>query len=300
MAVRLLEASAFAAALRTAIHAKGLGLERIQERLAREGISVSLATLSYWQNGRSRPERQESLLALARLESVLDLPEGALAALLPPPRRRGRWLKPAASPDICAFWPQAEVLEDVIREVDTRWDERLTRISQQDRIVVGADQGERTYTSRQVLRAEADGPDRWVVILHLDEHDRAVPEVRAVRNCRVGRVIDRPESGLVVAELLFDRPLRRGETVITEHEIVNQAPYPVDCGYERKFRLPVREYVLEVCFDPAVKPARCTQYARLDDGTEETRDVELSDSAEVHSVALNFGPGCYGFRWDWV
>jgi len=38
MAYACSKTSAFAAALRTAIHAKDLGLERIQERLAREGI----------------------------------------------------------------------------------------------------------------------------------------------------------------------------------------------------------------------------------------------------------------------
>ena len=55
----------FATALRAAVQARGLGLERIQERLRAEGVAVSLATLSYWQSGRSRPARRESLVTLA-------------------------------------------------------------------------------------------------------------------------------------------------------------------------------------------------------------------------------------------
>ena len=85
--------------------------------------------------------------------------------------------------------------------------------------------------------------------------------------------------------------------MITEHELVNSAPYPPATNYERKFRLPVREYVLEVCFDPARLPARCVRYSQLDEADEIAQQVEASGS--VHGVALNFGPGRYGVRWDW-
>lgn len=300
MTVRLGETGSFPEVLRAAIRARGLGLERIQERLSREGISVSLATLSYWQNGRSRPERPESLVALARLEEVLGLPEGTLLGHLPPPRKRGRWLKAAgADHRMSAFWTQPEQVSDLVSGLDTRWDDRLARISQHDRVTIGSDRGERSFLSRQVLRAEADGPDRWVVIMHLDEHNRPVPRVRALRNCRTGRVVARPDIGFLAAELLFERPLRRGETVLTEHELVTSAPFPPATNYERKFRFPVREYVLEVGFDGDEKPARCMRYARPDTGKEEVMAMPMDDVSSVHAVALNFGPGCYGFRWEW-
>ena len=288
----------FAAALRSAIQARGLGLERIQERLRAEGVAVSLATLSYWQSGRSRPARRESLVTLACLEAVLEVPAGSLARLLGPPRRRGRWLaKVPDTPQIAAFWPEPGDVEEAVSAVDTRWDDRLTRLSQHDRIRIGADGGEQGYQSRQVLRAEADGADRWVVILHLDEHDRPLPVVRALRNCRLGRTVRRPERGLLVAELLFDRPLRRGETVITEHEFENETPYPPATNYERKFRFPVREYVLEIGFDPAAVPMRCEQISQLEGEPEAAVDAPV-DKGSVHAVALNFGPGRFGFRWS--
>ena len=85
--------------------------------------------------------------------------------------------------------------------------------------------------------------------------------------------------------------------MITEHELVNSAPYPPADNYERKFRLPVREAALEICFDPARLPARCVRYSQLDEAGEIAQQVEASGS--VHGVALNFGPGRYGFRWDW-
>ncbi|MFC7615460.1 hypothetical protein ACFQV2_20130 [Actinokineospora soli] len=170
-------------------------------------MSVSLATLSYWQTGRSRPERRASMVAVEVLEQVLRLDAGALSGLLEPPRRTR---KAVPRPAIGALWPQSAEVEDVVGAVDTAWDARLSRISQHDVVVVGTDQGERSFTTRQVLRAEEDGPDRWVVVVHLDEHDRALPLVRPVRNCVLGRVVTRPSAGLLVAELLFPRPLRRG------------------------------------------------------------------------------------------
>ncbi|MGW5748595.1 XRE family transcriptional regulator, partial [Amycolatopsis sp. NPDC003861] len=200
----------------------------------------------------------------------------------------------SAPAGIGRFWPDGPRIEAAVSDVDTRWDERLTRLSQHDVVLVGPDREELEIRSRQVLRAEADGPDRWVVILHLDEHDRPLPELRALRGCRAGRSVLQPEDGLLVVELLFGRPLLRGETVITEHTLVNRAPHPVALNYERKFRLPVREYVLEIRFSPEAVPPVCRRFAEPG----ENADV-VPESGAVHGVALNFGPGRYGFAWDW-
>ncbi|MYR59325.1 transcriptional regulator, partial [Streptomyces sp. SID625] len=48
--VRLLERGPFADALRAAITASGLSLDRIRDRLVRRGASLSVATLSSWQS----------------------------------------------------------------------------------------------------------------------------------------------------------------------------------------------------------------------------------------------------------
>ncbi|WP_020670085.1 transcriptional regulator [Amycolatopsis nigrescens] len=78
----LLATGPFEAALRAAIKARGLGLERIRYRLLSRGSSLSVATLSHWQSGRCRPERPDSLRALANLEEILDLPPTSLSRLL--------------------------------------------------------------------------------------------------------------------------------------------------------------------------------------------------------------------------
>ena len=108
----------FAGALRDAIQARGLGLERIQERLRAEGFSVSLATLSYWQTGRSRPERRESLAALAELEKILGGPAGdpgrplwglraRAGGICTRARRHPRWARSGPSRTSSRIWHRA-------------------------------------------------------------------------------------------------------------------------------------------------------------------------------------------------
>jgi hypothetical protein len=278
----------FAQALRTAITNRGLGLERLREHLSQNGVSVSMATLSYWQTGRSRPERQKSLQAVVHLEHILQLPPGHLSELLGPPRPRGRWLRNAPAP-MSAFWSPQTPVERALNGLDTQWDDQLLRVSQQDFVTIGADRTERVFRSRQVLSASMTGPDRWVVIMHIDDHDRPLPLVSALKNCTVGQVVREPAEGLLVAELLFERPLRKGESVVIEHELVNQDPCPLATNYERKFRLPTREYVLEVTFE----------------GTAPRSVVQLADGSPVapgHTlldVALDVRPGVRGFSWTW-
>lgn len=67
----------FAAALRSAIEASGLSLDRIQARR----LSVSVTAPSYWQSGKRQPERT-SELAVRVLEELLSIPSGALLGLL--------------------------------------------------------------------------------------------------------------------------------------------------------------------------------------------------------------------------
>ncbi|GAA3666974.1 hypothetical protein GCM10022267_61770 [Lentzea roselyniae] len=280
----------FAEALRTAITNRGLGLERLREHLAQHGVSVSMTTLSYWQTGRSRPERMKSLQAVVHLEHILQVPPGHLSELLGPPRPRGRWLRKAPAP-MSAFWPDPSHVEHALLDVETRWDDQLIRVSQQDFVTVGADRTERSFRSRQVLSASMNGPDRWVVIMNSDEYGRPLPELRALKNCEIGRLVQDEDRGFLVAELMFDRVLRKGESIVIEHELVNQDEElsPLAFSYERAFRLPTREYVLELTFEGAA-PASVVQLAD---------NSQVEPSRTLLDVSLDVQPGVRGFRWDW-
>jgi transcriptional regulator with XRE-family HTH domain len=298
-----LSAGPFSDALRAAIQAKGLSLDRIRHRLRVRGAPISITALSYWQSGRRRPERPDSMTALCHLEEVLDLPDGALSRLLGPPKPRGKGRQKVA-PTIQGIGRDNQRLAELLAGVDTSSDNGLSRISQHDRVEIAADGGTHRVRSRQVLRADRDGVDRWVLVYDTDAPGNPLPGVGALGSCKLGRVVTDPAGGLMVAELLFDRPLRRDESLVLEYELVHHdLPYPAsENTHFRRFRLPVCEYVLEVRFDARCRPARCEQFSAALDGDEHTtsaQPVVVDTWGYAHAVALNFGPGIFGIRWEW-
>lgn len=301
--VDALAGDAFPVALRAAIRASGLSLDRIQYRLRARGLTISVTALSYWQSGRRRPERPESMSALKHLEDVLGVESGSLTALLGPPRPRGRAQRTPAAIPIEALWDNNANLGPLLSRMDLASDTSLTRISQHDRVEIAADRGERSVRVRQVLRAEHDGADRWISVYDVSKPGNPLPRIVPVQSCSLGRVAKDPGAGLIVTELLFDRPLSRGETVIMEYEVSSAGPpYPrSDDSFCRKFRLPVRDYVVEMRFDPADPPAYCHQVTTPADDTETStrREMVIDGAGRTHAVVLGFGPGTFGVEWSW-
>ncbi|GGS60403.1 helix-turn-helix domain-containing protein [Actinokineospora fastidiosa] len=295
-------ADAFPTALRAAIQASGLSLDRIQYRLRARGVSISVTALSYWQSGRRRPERAESLAALGHLEDVLGVPTGSLIALLGPPRPRGRVNRESSRLSIEALWGNTEPIALLLKRIDFTTDAALTKLSQHDRMEIGADRGEKLIGVRQVFRAERDGADRTIMVYDLELPGRPFPRVVAGDTCRIGRVARDEDAGLIAAEILLDRPLGRGDTTIVDYALQHPGP-PYSRGddsYCRKFTSPVREFVLELRFDPRALPTYLEQYtADPDDQVTSRRKLEISPDGKAHAVALDFGPGIMCVRWEW-
>ncbi|SDN12108.1 hypothetical protein SAMN04488074_13527 [Lentzea albidocapillata subsp. violacea] len=186
----------FPEALRAAIERRGISLERLRERLARMGTPVSTATLSYWQSGRTQPERAASLAALRNLEDIVGMPLDALAGLLDPPRPRGRGALPGLTVSGSAFFANAETVDQLIDGLDISCDARLTRLSGHDRIQMGSDRAQLGRWSRQVLRAEEDGPDRLVVIHEVDIPYQRTPKLS---RCATARSVRPPSTRMRVS-----------------------------------------------------------------------------------------------------
>ncbi|GAA2996607.1 XRE family transcriptional regulator [Actinokineospora diospyrosa] len=282
--------------LRAAIERSGLGLERIRYHLSQRGCRVSVATLSHWQSGRRRPERQESLHAVAVLEEVLAVPAGALAAVLGPPRSRGPRQQRRVAADV--VWPGEPQVPPLLGEVDGE-DEFLVRLSHQDVVRMGADGAEVSMLVRLVLRAARSGVSRLPVVSVLDGPHPTGQWVRPVRHCAVGETRYLPEFGSLVASLVFDRELDRGEVIMVEYEVVNPVGAPPSVRAERKLRFPVREYFVEVGFAAELVPARCRW--RIVDGSGVARGGGLRlDKANTAQFAVSGAePGTYAVHWDW-
>ncbi|MGK3207862.1 hypothetical protein [Amycolatopsis sp. MEPSY49] len=105
-------------------------------------------------------------------------------------------------------------------------------------------------------------------------------------------------DGFVLSELVPSRSPAVGETAILEYEFAYTDGVP-DTSYDRRFRHPVAEHLLEVHF--AALPATCHGY-RLDSpgGPErDVTDVPLSPAAPAHLFTSGGGPGSRGMRWSW-
>ncbi|MCP2327115.1 transcriptional regulator with XRE-family HTH domain [Hamadaea flava] len=290
----------FSAALHLAIEDRGLRLEEIQEKLAAAGVTVSLTTLSYWRRGRSRPERPDSMKAVRLLEEILALPPESLIAQLGPRRPRGRWLtQPPGTLDIDRLFEDATSVSRMIGELDRWLNHELTRLSLHDLYLVGGDRQEISLTCRQVLRSNVDRLSRTVGIFRTDDL-KAFTDIRALRNCRLGRVRTDAASGLLAAEIIFDRMLARGDTVVIEYAFLSDSATPTETYY-RGFNVPVSEYVLEVQFDQRAVPARCYRYERraIHAPDQGVREIWIGSTHGAHLVASDVPPGIVGMRWEW-
>lgn len=290
----------FPAALHLAIEASGLTLDEIQVWLAEHDARVSVPTLSYWRRGRSRPERAGSLRAVHLLEELFELPSDSLISLLGPRRPRGRWLghSPGAL-DVARLFDDPRSV-DLLAGVGAVGLGALTRISTHITVTVDENRLTNTIRLRELLRANTDRVSRCAVLYFADEQPENPPTLSDARYCRVGRVrVDR-SIGVIAAELILDRMLDAGEPALVEFEW-QFSPGADIVNYEHRFAEPIREYVLQVRFDPAAVPAQCHRYDRPTASAPEGngRELWIGGSNTALLAELDLPAGIVGMRWDW-
>jgi hypothetical protein len=286
----------FSRALSLAIDRSGLGLARLRGRLAAAGVPVSTTTLSYWRTGRTRPERPDSLRAVAVLEDVLGVPPRSLVELLARPGHPGlpdpvHWER---------LWGPRDDVLPVLHSFDAADETSLLVLSLHEALQVDAARCLTRLRVREVVRAVEEPVQAKVVALRGCVPGRP-PRLVSARYCRPVRTEVLPEQGFVVSELVPTRSMAVGETAILEYEFEYTDGVP-DTSYDRRFRHPVAEHLLEVHFAPGTLPATCAAY-RLDAPGAPERDVTavpLSPAAPAHHFATGFGPGIRGLRWSWT
>jgi len=289
----------FHVALRAAITARGLPLQRVQHHLSRHGVKVGVTSLSYWQQGARRPQRPESLRAVRALEEILHLPDESLIRLLASAEEEpGR----AAGRSYRSLMEASEVLEELLTELETPLDGGLHSIGHHEYVRIGARRELLGRESQHIVRAHRDGVDRFLAVHHGDPG--CAPErvmVRALENCRTGRVRRHDETGMLVAELLFDMRLRAGDTFLFRYGFEDGTAGP-SREYVRGFRGAGGQYALQVRFDDAALPARCHRFSQHSPAAPRGGRQELRLSREhrsVHLVEQRVRSGIVGIAWDW-
>ncbi|NUR27084.1 MAG: hypothetical protein HOV83_14775 [Catenulispora sp.] len=301
---RVLRSGPFDLALRTAIRDSSLSLEAIQRRITRRGHQVSLSSLSYWQRGRSRPERPESLAAVRVLEEVLGLRRDELLVLLGPRRPRGRWVDhvPGSLDYDGAFGPSS--VGDALADLDLRANSRVETLHSQVDVSIGAHREERRVDIRQVVRAPAggSGADRLILLTRAGLQTSAASDLglSGLVGCRLGRRrVDR-EGGFAAAELLFDVPLQPGQSTVVEYSYA----YPsseVSTHYRRMVRFPSKTLVLRARFDPGTLPGGCRAVwrPRHEAPPQIVEELRVAPTGHACAVFPEVTPGIYELSWEW-
>ncbi|MGW6460965.1 hypothetical protein ACWF94_34400 [Streptomyces sp. NPDC055078] len=298
---QVLHTGPFHLALRAALSVRGLPLQRVQHHLAHRGIKVGVTSLSYWQQGARRPQRPESLRAVRALEEVLELPGNSLIRLLGEEIARSGAERPAAR-SYRSLMEVSATVERLLAELECPLDGGLHTVGHHERVGIGPDRELLGRDSQHVVRAHRDGIDRYLAIHHGDPGcEPARVRVSARENCRTGRVRWHRESGIVIAELLFDARLRAGETYFFGYRVEDGTGGP-STEYVRGFTYAGGQYVLQVRFDGGALPVRCRRFSQATTGAPRGARTDLTLSGQhrtVHLVEQGVRPGILGIDWDW-
>jgi len=285
----------FPTQLRGGIRRSGLTLEQLQLALAERGHRIGRSTLSYWQNGQRLPSGAASNeVAITHLESVLALPAGTLVDALAEPRS-----PTSAEPLVGSDSERIVRLFEQIGCVDQATDLDLSAL-----VCTGA-YGPRGQLVRMetllAVRARTD-IDRYPV-LHAGEPgaDARLIDVEMLAGGRIGRVRRDPESPLVVAEVILDQTLRRGETHLLRYA-VHDANEVASDGYFGLVDTPRTFFALEVRFHPGCLPVRVEEFERASDRVPDRlrRDRALGMDRTVTVVRDRGRPGLVGLRWHYA
>ncbi|MFT3876238.1 MAG: helix-turn-helix transcriptional regulator [Propioniciclava sp.] len=288
----------FAEILTAAIQARGLSLERIRTHLDKAGVPVSIATLSYWQSGRSLPTRSRSFHTLVELERILNLDPGHLTQHTYTADGRTRrevfeWQK---------VMPARDLVAQVIGDLGIDMQGELTRVAHQDHLTVTADRSESHHEMRVIWRAERSGVPRWAVV---SEQDAQVPTdqaIEALMGCEVGEIVDYPERHLLIAEMKANRCMQRGDLFASDYRVTTTPTAMPSFRLLRAVSNALKTLTMVIHFHPDALPSRVLAGVQDsmddDDAPTTTVSVPLSGTQAQH-VWTDAKPGVYSMVWEW-
>ncbi|MEW2068788.1 hypothetical protein [Streptomyces sp. NPDC007346] len=289
----------FAAAFKEALQRRGLRLDSVRDHLLSYGISLSLATLSHWQRGRSQPEKPQSLRAVAILEPFLGLPSGTLSSLL---RRRPRGGFPPHDPAaLRGVYGENSDVEKVLGDRFPHFNAHLRRLVVHETVNVNEHRIVDEISVTVAVKAVRNNAHHLTVVHSLDSPNADMvafatphgppPDTRFL-----------PELNCVTAEIPLGRRLARNETAVVEYTLHSASTTGVSHEHERRFTTPLQAYLLHVRFHPRAIPSKCWHYYReqVDAQPQNRQLAPLDDFCTTHLLPTKCVPGVYGVDWQWT
>lgn len=282
----------FSTVLSRAIQRRNLTLERLSSRLRSLGTPVSIATLSYWQSGRSIPTRAKSLKAVEHLERILSLPPGYLMNALPGDGTN-RW-------DPLAVLPPDQRIYAVLEQMGLDLNRHLAILTVQDSLRLSNGGFTQHQTTRQLVRAEEDGVVHTPVIM-VNEDEFNPPGLTAGTGCRFGQLAVLEDISTVVGELVLPQPLMRGDMVMFEYEVLRETEQvgnaTPQAAYYRALPSVAPFLVLDLTMEDAPLAAEYVYREREDVPFEGGTHVPLPTDEHVQVSLRDAAPGSHGLAW---
>ncbi|MBO3141962.1 hypothetical protein [Dermatophilus congolensis] len=299
----------FAEVLRGAVSARGLSLERVRYHLAVRGHDVSAATLSYWQSGRSRPERSSSIAALGDLEDVLGVDEGVLVDALA--RARGRPVPvlavceeqsrdvPIVNPMLWGAGHSVEserVREGLARGLGTSFDDVPAMVSEHVEVMLRRDRSVGSLRVRLVVGGASSGVLRFPIAVHAAGGAGDLVFVVERGGVVDGVVSSSDGHALSVASIRLDAPVGVGECAVVDVR-VDRLSAGADEGMFSFLSSSAELLVVMGIFCPGDEPLAMSVAARWQ-GRSRVSRVSVKGERQVMMLSeVDAGP--VGVSWWW-
>lgn len=282
--------SAFPEALTEALRASGLPLSRVQSRLHALGTPVTVATLSYWQSGRSLPLRKNSLRALANIETITGLPPGSLRNLLPRTKTQ--------TTQVLGREFESTFLSRALKELEFEHNPPSELMSIEITVHLDAERHITRSRMQRTVRSLAVELQRLPMVL-ISCADPA-PRVAEARGFRIGREFRDNSLGVMIAEMLLDPAPAHGELAHLDAHIEWGLGGPGVCSYDWALPQSAHDFRLVIEFDGNA-PRQATAYglAEMNPADEELfrHEVPVVDN-RVEMQLTDPGVGIFGLNWD--
>jgi hypothetical protein len=285
----------FAAVFRDALVQSGMSVATLRTRLADRGHRVASSTLGYWRGGQRQPERAESLEAVAEIEAILRLETGTLTGAIGASRRSGPPLPTAQVSDLPDMSP---AMTEALARVDMD-SLRPGHVEEALDIVADIDADGRwtRMTSRARLRATTDGVTRSTGFCLSEPGAAAADAISVDAGATLGRTVRMDEHGILLAELLLERPLDVGDTAMLEYSFTFSDVDDVEFGTYAANRM--SNVSVWARFAAGRTPRRGWRFHQLTDRDEVLTEVDVARATSLHHGLRAFGPGLMGIRWEW-
>ncbi|MBR6459188.1 MAG: helix-turn-helix transcriptional regulator [Actinomycetaceae bacterium] len=296
----------FAHILQGAITQSGKTLAQITYEVRELGSSISQASLSYWQSGRSIPRRQSSAKTLRALEKVLNVPRGTLfdAAALSgmPSEPEAEATFENTSRGMIVPEESLAVLEGTdLSNID--WDNEVERKAMRTNIRISNDGHLMEMTTLCIVALQGtDAP-----VFHVGSvwsEGNPPPELLEVVGGEVGESTVYPEENYSLREILLPKGYATGELRQVGWTYRQESAEKITRTPHRWFARPLETYAMNVAFEGDL-PSRVewvqTQEVTTGGFTQRIETSrELDASSGVARLALENVHDCTAYvRWTW-